>query len=296
MNVWGLWIIYVVVVLVALAIFWSSIFGICFNGVVSLLIALVIGALVVFVLGFWCAAWFLGSANNGSEAADGMLWLAILFIVAFLLPLFVIIWAALAGYLNVRARSKNTATNYKNGDNQQQMWGQQQPMMAGQGAPGAMSVVEEAEGCVTKKVWGTDCYGNRVLVAVEKECISNESMKTHQPPRSQPMMMAPTPCQQEAPASVTTCETTSYQPVTKQIPVTEYKQVQEAVQTTRQVTVPVQTVKTVQVPETTYVTKEVPQTTYVTKEVPVRSYRNETEYVPVTSRRTYNGNGQAQMV
>jgi len=98
MNVWTLWLIWIIVVIVVFIILIiPQLFGL--NFAIALFIALLIGAIVVFVLAF--------GINLSTLSTSDRTWLAILLFVAYILPLLValivfIVW----GYTMRSARCK----------------------------------------------------------------------------------------------------------------------------------------------------------------------------------------------
>jgi hypothetical protein len=126
MNVATLWIIYVVVVIILWLILWLPCFRIELDPILAAFVALVVGALLVFVLSPMLDMTTLTAGNKSALSA--------LFIVAYILPIILLIWVLLAGYFTIqhcqkslgfgtycerereRQMARNCGNEYRNGE------------------------------------------------------------------------------------------------------------------------------------------------------------------------------------
>lgn len=103
MNVLWLWIIYIIVVIVLWLVLWIPQLCIELDMVLSAFVALIIGAIVIFLL-----SPSVGIDLNKTQSG----WLSALLIIAYLLPILLLLWIILAGYIDIK-RVKNHKM-YKN--------------------------------------------------------------------------------------------------------------------------------------------------------------------------------------
>ncbi len=94
MGVALLWAIYIIVVIAVWVVLWVPQLCIALDMVLSAFIALVVGAIVIFLLSPTVGMHTLDKAQSG--------WLSALFIIAYLLPILLLLWIILAGYVDIK--------------------------------------------------------------------------------------------------------------------------------------------------------------------------------------------------